>query len=243
MVKKLGLLLILIVFALTNNAFSQEKNKEISVIATGTGIDSNNATKNAIRAAVEQAVGAYISSETITKNSILLDDKIFMFSEGYVEKMKIISTRNEGGLVHVKIEAVVVGDKLRQKLQQLGIATVEVEGESLFGEAFSRAEEKEDKGIIFFNALTKIRKQGLVSQVSKPKLIKSESGTAEIEVPFSVKWNPAFIENLREALFKISNPSHEPIPWARCKDICFTKKSLMGQDRVQILVSLLNNYM
>lgn len=129
----------------------------------------------------------------------------------------------------------------RDKLATKGKA--KIDGESLSAKAYSKAEEKDNKDIIFFNALKNIRKQGLVSEVSKPKLIKSYIGTAELEVSFSVKWNQPFIENLREALFKFSNPSHEPISWARCKGICFTKNSLMGQDRVQISAPLLDNSM
>lgn len=236
MVKKLGLLLILIVFALTNNAFSQEKTKEISVIATGTGIDSNSATKNAIRAAVEQAVGAYISSETITKNRILLDDKIFMFSEGYVEKMKIISTRNEGGLVHVKIEALVVGDKLKQKLQQLGIATAKLEGESLFGEAFSKEERKQNKADFLLNSMKAISTRGFLVQVGSSKVINTQGTKAAIEVPFSVKWNPSYVEEMRNTCSKIALESNMNLKWDRTwaergkgAGISFTSNALSNQ--------------
>ena len=88
---------------MVNSSFGQQAEKIASVVATGVGIDSDHATKNGIRAAVEQVVGTYISSQTIIKNNILLEDKIYSYSDGYVKEMNIISLKTEGGLVYVKI--------------------------------------------------------------------------------------------------------------------------------------------
>jgi len=52
---------------MVNSSFGQQAEKIASVVATGVGIDSDNATKNGIRAAVEQVVGTYISSQTIIR--------------------------------------------------------------------------------------------------------------------------------------------------------------------------------
>ncbi|MGA2957098.1 MAG: hypothetical protein ABSF48_15410 [Thermodesulfobacteriota bacterium] len=57
---------------MVNSSFGQQAEKIASVVATGVGIDSDNATKNGIRAAVEQVVGTYISSQTIIKNNIFV---------------------------------------------------------------------------------------------------------------------------------------------------------------------------
>jgi len=65
------------------------------------------ALSDAMRKAVEQAVGTVVSSETITQNFELISDKIFSKSKGYVRKYKILSEKSAEGVVRVKIEAVV----------------------------------------------------------------------------------------------------------------------------------------
>jgi hypothetical protein len=63
------------------------------------------ALDDALRKAVESAVGTMISSETITENFQLLSDKIYSKAEGYVQKYKIIDEREDADEVIVEIRA------------------------------------------------------------------------------------------------------------------------------------------
>ena len=65
--------------------------------------------------------------------------------------MKIISSKSEGGLVYVKIEAKVVASELKRKLESLGMTTAKVEGESLYGEALSKIEREETAEELLFS--------------------------------------------------------------------------------------------
>lgn len=69
------------------------------------------AIQDAHRKAVEQAVGAMVSSETVTANFELLSDKIFSKSKGYVRKYDIIKESKADGIFQVEIKAqVATGD-------------------------------------------------------------------------------------------------------------------------------------
>jgi hypothetical protein len=70
------------------------------------------AIDDAKRKAVEQAVGALVSSETVTENYQLLSDKIFSRSAGYIKRYTLVSEKQqEGNIYQVKIKATVgVGD-------------------------------------------------------------------------------------------------------------------------------------
>lgn len=117
----------------------------IEVVATGIGQDSDQALKNALRAAVEQAVGTLVDSETLAKNDAVVNDQILSYSAGFVQSHKVIGEpRTSDGLVTIKILAQVKRTQLAEKLQAANIYIKEVDGESLFGEIFTKSEQEQD---------------------------------------------------------------------------------------------------
>ena len=62
------------------------------VTVEGYGVNQQTALQDALRAAVEQATGTLISSETALKNQQILSDVIYARSEGYVRDYQIIRT-------------------------------------------------------------------------------------------------------------------------------------------------------
>jgi len=120
---------------------AEEPEKTMKVIVTGIGADTAAARLNAIRNAVEQVIGVYVSADTLVKNHALLKDEILSYSGGYVRDSRIVSEeRGRDGLIAVTIEADVVASKLKRKLEFLNIAVRNVEGEKLFDEAYGRLE-------------------------------------------------------------------------------------------------------
>jgi hypothetical protein len=66
------------------------------------------AIDDALRKAVEQAVGTIISSETVTSNYQLVSDKIFSRSKGYVKSHKVVEEAvRDGNVFEVKLQATV----------------------------------------------------------------------------------------------------------------------------------------
>ena len=108
------------------------------VVATGIGIDENAATKNALMAAVEQAVGAVVDAETVVKNDEIIKDELLTYSNGFVKRFEEIKSWEEGGLKYVKIHAWVEMRRLTAKLEEHKISVKKVAGKSLFGEAATK---------------------------------------------------------------------------------------------------------
>jgi len=222
------------VYFIPPNSFGQQAERIISVVATGVGTDSNMATKNGIRAAVEQAVGTYISSETIITNDIMLEDKIYSYSDGYVKEMKIISSRTKGGLVYVKIEAKVVASALKRDLANLGITVAKVEGESLFAEAMSRMEQQENVEELLFDKLDKLRKSGLILEFGNIKILDPNRDKTQIEVPITVKWNQDLINNLYDTILRVAKKKKENVHKSQCDTVCFTNMNLIGKGLISL---------
>lgn len=150
---------------------SGEEKELIEVVATGIGQDSDSALKNALRAAIEQAVGTLVDSETMAQNDEVMNDKILSYSAGFVESHKIIGEpKTRDGLVTIKIQAQVKRTQLTEKLKAANIHIKEIDGGSLFGEVVSKIDQKQS-GSEMLKAVFKEFPESVLkaNMVGKPK--------------------------------------------------------------------------
>ncbi|MBI5633746.1 MAG: flagellar assembly protein T N-terminal domain-containing protein [Nitrospirae bacterium] len=98
-----------------------------AITGGNTVIARDKAIDDALRKAVEQAVGTMVSSDSMTENYKVIHDKILARTSGYVEKYKIISERPEGDLYRVRVQAEIGRADLTSDLNALGLLHVMVE--------------------------------------------------------------------------------------------------------------------
>ena len=99
-------------FILTVMAQAQQQ-KEVSLIVTGEGATKEAATNNALRSAIEQAFGVFVSANTEILNDELVKDEIATISSGNVKSYKeIAAIESPSGSRCVTLEAVVSVGKL-----------------------------------------------------------------------------------------------------------------------------------
>jgi len=99
------------------------------VIATGMGNiiagdiahAKDDAVEDALRNAVEEAVGTLISSQSLVENYQLVEDRIYSESSGYVKSYKIISKTKSADTYTVKIKAKVKLANLEKDLVAIGL--------------------------------------------------------------------------------------------------------------------------
>ena len=99
--------------------FKQEEKPEISnaktvtLVVSGQGKTQEEAQQNALRSAIEQAFGTFISSKTEILNDNLVKDEIISISNGNIEKFEIISNQElPNGLYASSLKATVSITKL-----------------------------------------------------------------------------------------------------------------------------------
>ncbi|OQX17818.1 MAG: hypothetical protein BWK76_09440 [Desulfobulbaceae bacterium A2] len=85
------------------------------------------AIDDALRKAVEQAVGTLVSSDTLTERYRLVHDKVLTRATGYVQRYEIVAERPEPQLLRVTIRAEVSRANLTNDLQALGLLHTLVE--------------------------------------------------------------------------------------------------------------------
>jgi Flagellar assembly protein T, N-terminal domain len=79
------------------------------------------AIEDALRRAVEQAVGTIVESETAVEKYQLLSDRIYSHSSGYVKNYSVVSEKTEGNLLRVTISADVSTGDLSSDLSSIGL--------------------------------------------------------------------------------------------------------------------------
>lgn len=85
-------------------------------------------TQDALRKAVEQVVGMQIDAKTITENYMVLEDKIYSQTAGYVQSYEVVSTNKRvDNSLEVTVRAVVKTGNLKDDLDGI-ITTLRREG-------------------------------------------------------------------------------------------------------------------
>jgi hypothetical protein len=124
--KKLFCLFISIVL-FTNLSFGQD-NSNVTITACGQGETQSDAQQDALRSAIEQAFGTFISAKTEILNDELVSDQITSVSNGNIQSFEILSESElPNGKWSTTLKAVVSVEKLTSFVQSKGV-TVEIKG-------------------------------------------------------------------------------------------------------------------
>lgn len=79
--------------------------------SNGASLARDAAIADALRKAVEQAVGTLVAADTLVENFQTIDDSVYTNSQGYIKNYSIISEAQSAATYEVKVRAVVaVGD-------------------------------------------------------------------------------------------------------------------------------------
>lgn len=124
---KRKIMLISIVALLANVSLAQE-DKTVTLTVSGQGITQDEANQNALRNAIEQAFGTFVSSNTEILNDELVKDEIVSVSNGNIQKFEILSeVQMENGEWSATLKAVVSITDLTSFCESKGIS-VEFKG-------------------------------------------------------------------------------------------------------------------
>ncbi len=128
------------------NANAQD-DKTVTLVVSGSGKTQEEAKQNALRSAIEQAFGAFISSKTEILDDTLVKDEIVAVSNGNIQKYDIISeVQTPDGKFATTLNAVVSVSKLTSFAESKGVV-VEFKG-SLFSANLKQQKINEEAELI-----------------------------------------------------------------------------------------------
>lgn len=107
--------------ALAADVREVEGRGEAAILSGDEATAKEKAKQAALRDAVEKTLGAYIVSDTQTKDFMLVRDQILQTSAGYVSGYEVLETRRDGEAFVVRVRAKVGAGKLDQDLAAKGL--------------------------------------------------------------------------------------------------------------------------
>lgn len=209
--------LILICTLLLNIACIAQEDKTITLTVSGTGKTLEEARLNALRSAIEQAFGAFISSKTEILNDNLVKEEIVSIANGNVQKYDVVSQVELPNLGYaITLSATVSISKLTSFAVSKGVE-VEFKG-GMFAQNIKLQklnEESEEKAIknlveVYTQLLENSFDYSLVS--SEPVLVKGQADIYKINFNIKTDANDNyynFIKYFKETLSKVQVINNE----------------------------------
>jgi predicted DNA-binding protein with PD1-like motif len=199
-------LLFLAFLGFTINTFSQTTDKTVTLVVSGQGKTQDEAKQNALRSAIEQAFGTFISSKTEILNDDLVKDEIVSVASGNIQKYEIISeVQIPNGDFATSLNATVSVDKLTAFVESKGVVA-EFKG-NLFAFNIKQQILNEQSEILsienMINVCSKLMQNCFVYQINALNPISDSQDNQKWIIPINiqVKTNQN-IENLNNFLFK-----------------------------------------
>ncbi len=106
-IKKVLYLFIFLIFNIIPLFLYAQKSTTITLVVSGEGTSTNEATKNALKSAIEQTYGTFVSANTSLINDELIKDDIATISSGNIVDYQEISCTSIGNTKQVTIKATV----------------------------------------------------------------------------------------------------------------------------------------
>lgn len=128
MKSRIKILLVLFSFAIFSSATAQDENKNVSITVSGSGKTLDDAKQSALRSAIEQAFGAFISTKTEIFNDQVVADQMSSVSSGNIQSYQMLNeSQLPDGTWGVTLKALVSISKLSSFVEAKGIA-IEIKG-------------------------------------------------------------------------------------------------------------------
>ena len=98
--------------------------KDVLAVGVADGKSSkarDEALNDALRKAVEQGVGAFVTAQLTVEQQKLVEERIFTESRGYIQEYQVVREGSKDGLYEVEISALVKMGKLSGDLEAIGL--------------------------------------------------------------------------------------------------------------------------
>lgn len=199
------------------NNTTQDNDKAVSLVVNGTGSTKEEATKNALRSAIEQAFGTFVSSNTAVLDDELIKDEIVTVSTGNIKTYNVLSSsQSSSGLYDVSVQAVVSIDQLTKFAQSKGMQT-ELAGASFVMNMKMRELNKKNEVAAINHMIEKVKaiaQNGLFDyklEIGEPTLTKNSNYAVRIKILFYENENTKAFYNTIYNTFKSLSLSNSEI--------------------------------
>ena len=181
---------------------SAQSNDEVTLVVSADGTTKDEAVKTALRSAIEQTYGTFVSANTTILNDELVKDEIVTVSNGNIKEYKEIDCINlADGRPYVTLQATVSISKLVSYAQSKGAET-EFAGATLGANLAIYELNKKNEAIVLKNMIAQWDAMGNTFdyevELGDPKILPKTSSYEEIQRSSSIPYS--FINQIKEIL-------------------------------------------
>ncbi len=149
--------ILIVLFVLSVFKLNAQKIDDVTLIVSGTGVTKEEATMNALRSAIEQTYGTFVSANTQLLNDELVKDEIVTVSSGNIKKYdEVAYSTLTNGLHSVTLYATVSISKLINYAHSKGTTVVEVNGALISNNIKLKALYEKNKKIAIDNMIAQL---------------------------------------------------------------------------------------
>lgn len=155
--KTIKMMACVLVFSGVTNVSAQSTSQEVKLIVSGDGMTKDEATKVALRSAIEQAYGTFVSSNTELLNDNLVKDEIVTVSSGNIKEYKYLNEQELDGRYYVTLSTIVSVGKLVEYAKTKG-AEAELAGATFMMDLKLKRLNAQNEEKVFQNLMTQLEK-------------------------------------------------------------------------------------
>ena len=179
--------------------------KNTYIRTSGTGANFELAKQNAFREAIQIKVGALVLSERESNAYRLVKDDILVYSAGYVEDFKVISTSTVNKNVVVTMDVMVSSSKIADSILSKKDNTKNFSGEQMTAQYDTYLEQRSKGNEVLNNLLTSYPNRAYQLKYGPTAFKHDGYGNAIYIVPYELKYNQKWIEGLNETVKLLSD--------------------------------------
>ena len=213
------------------NSNTTQDTKSVTLVVYGIANNEDEAIKVALRSAIEQAFGTFVSANTQIVNDELTKDEIVSVTSGNIENYSLISSKNDTDGKHsVTVKATVSIGKLIQFAQSKG-ATTELAGAAFAINMKMRRLNKENEYQALCHMLDEMLKISELNlfdysiETETPQIVKGKQSLYGIPTKISVTPNENYtnlVNEFRTTIKAISLSEQEQEEYTKTKDKFFS---------------------
>lgn len=228
----------------------QNNEKVVTLVVNGTGQTKEEATKNALRSAIEQAFGTFVSANTEVLNDELIKDEITTVSTGNIKSFKELSvSQTSNGLYDASVQATVSIDQLTKFAQSKGMQA-ELAGATFVMNMKMRELNKKNELLAIDHMIEKakaIAKNGLFDyklEIGEPQFAGNPNYSIKIKILFCENENTKlFYKTIYETLKALSLSEADKVKYQEANLGYYSyNKQLIENDDVELSFFLRNKY-
>jgi hypothetical protein len=178
------------------------------VTAQGHGRTTEEARTEALRAAVDQAVGSVISSQREVENRELRRSEVVQYASGYVDRYEVKSIKEHNGLVAVTVDVWVRRSRLQDRLLGKHETPGRVDTDRLVAQSETINHSRQQGDRLLEQVLRDYPRRAFDLEVGQSRVTYDDQRRQRIEISWKLRWRHAYLESLREALSAVSQNSN-----------------------------------